>query len=124
MAECDTQCKAHGEEAHTTPRTSINRYIDMDTAIILSQGELKALISSAVCEALSKHTEIAKPTERYIAGRDKVLGFLGIKSRGALNSRIEKYPSAFLQDERFTLILDVDAYAECLRREQKMTRQK
>ena len=121
MAECDTQCKAHGEEAHTPPRTSINRYIDMDTAIILSQGELKALISSAVCEALSKHTEIAKPTERYIAGRDKVLG---IKSRGALNSRIEKYPSAFLQDERFTLILDVDAYAECLRREQKMTRQK
>ena len=90
----------------------------MDTAIILSQGELKALISSAVCEALRK------PTERYIAGREKVLGFLGIKSRGALNSRIEKYPSAFLQDERFTLILDVDAYAECLRREQKMTRQK
>lgn len=124
MAECDTQCKAHGEEAHTPPRTSLNRYVDMDTAIILSQGELKTLISSAVCEALSKHTEIAKPTERYIAGREKIHGFLGIKSRGALNSRIAKYPSAFLQDERFTLILDVDAYAECLRKEQKMTRQK
>lgn len=94
----------------------------MDTAVILSPVELSALISSAVCDALSKHSESAKQSERYIAGRDRVLDFLGIKSRGALNSRIAKYPSAFLQDERFTLILDVEAYAECLRREQKMTK--
>lgn len=93
----------------------------MDTAVILSPVELSALISSAVC-SLSKHNESAKQSERYIAGRDRVLDFLGIKSRGALNSRIAKYPSAFLQDERSTLILDVEAYAECLRREQKMTK--
>ena len=95
---------------------------------MLSPDDLRAIIQDAMregAEILRQELALKSASDRrMIAGRKAIMEYLGIRNQTTLRERIKKYPEAFVQEGRTTLLLDTTILSELNRREGKMTRKR
>lgn len=95
---------------------------------MLSPDDLRAIIQDAMregAEILRQELALKSASDRrMIAGRKAIMEHLGIRNQATLRERIKKYPEAFVQEGRTTLLLDTTILSELKRREGKMTRKR
>lgn len=95
---------------------------------MLSPDDLRAIIQDAMragAEILRQELALKSASDRrMIAGRKAIMEYLGIRNQATLRERIKKYPEAFVQEGRTTLLLDTTILSELKRREGKMTRKR
>ena len=95
---------------------------------MLSPDDLRAIIQDAMregAEILRQELALKSASDRrMIAGRKAIMEYLGIRNQATLRERIKRYPDAFIQEGRTTLLLDTTIFSELKRREGKMTRKR
>ena len=95
---------------------------------MLSPDDLRAIIQDAMragAEILRQELALKSASDRrMIAGRKAIMEYLGVRNQATLRERIKKYPEAFVQEGRTTLLLDTTILSELKRREGKMTRKR
>lgn len=107
-----------------TPTTSHTTTYVTESIVVMTRDEVDSLIREALSrgaealrEELRQHPEESR---QLIRGREAIMDFLHIKSKSTLRQRERAYPTAFIREGNNTLLLDVTAFLELKRKEQKM----